>query len=298
MSVNRISKDQIKTELRRLGLAKGDLVFVSSDLMKVGYFNKDRDTTMRDWVDILLTAVGSTGTIVVPSYSPAHIRFIQRSNFVFDKDSDSDSGSLATAFLSFADDVVRGAHPTSSCVAVGPLAQHVAGDHGVRDPAYKPYGRIIEHSGRNLMLGTVDTKNCPMSFHYAQQVLGHARTHPLCGLLQTRYRDEHGNIEKFVVREVGGCTRGVHKCWGYLLAKNGVSIDRVGRTQSALVDTKIAFDVLKSVLEKNPGLVRCTNRDCISCHGRYRYNGARVIPFYVRKTFSLLRKRLIDKSSF
>lgn len=295
--MSRISKDQIKTELRRLGLAEGDLVFVSSDLMRVGYFNKDRDTTMRDWVEILLGAVGPTGTIVVPSYSPSHIRFVQRSDFVFSKDSASDAGNLATAFLSFADDAVRGAHPTSSCVAIGPLAQLVAGDHGVEDPAYKPYGRIIEQGGQNLMLGTVDTKNCPMSFHYAQQVLGHTRTHPLCGLLETRYRNEHGRIEKFIVREVGGCTRGVHQCWGYILAKNGVLLDRVGRSQSALVDTKIAFDVLKRVLEKNPGLIRCTNRDCISCYGRYRYNGARVVPFYVRKPFSLVRKRLIGRST-
>ena len=95
--MSRISKDQIKTELRRLGLAEGDLVFVSSDLMRVGYFNKDRDTTMRDWVEILLSAVGPTGTIVVPSYSPSYIRFIQRSDFVFSKDSASDAGSLATA---------------------------------------------------------------------------------------------------------------------------------------------------------------------------------------------------------
>ena len=84
---------------------------------------------------------------------------------------------------------------------------------------------------------------------------------------------------------------------GHILAKNGVSIDWVGRSQSGLVDTKIAFDVLKRVLEENPGLVRCTNRDCISCYGRYRYNGARVIPFYVRKPLSLLRKQLIGKSS-
>ena len=174
--MSRISKDQIKTEMRRLGLAEGDLVFVSSDLMRVGYFNKDRDTTMRDWVEILLSAVGPTGTIVVPSYSPSYIRFVQRSDFVFSKDSASDAGSLATAFLSFADHAVRGAHPTSSCVAVGPLAQFVAGDHTVGDPAYKPYGRIIEQGGQNLMLGTIDTKNCPMSFHYAQQVLGHTRT--------------------------------------------------------------------------------------------------------------------------
>jgi len=293
--VSRISKDQIILELRRLGLVDGDVVFVSSDLMRVGYFNKDRDTTFRDWVDILVDAVGPTGTIVVPSYSPAHVRFIQRSDFVFSKDSVSDAGSLATAFLSSSRQVVRGAHPTSSCVAVGPLAQIIAGDHGVGEPAYKPYGKVIENGGKSLMLGTVDTKNCPMSFHYAQQELGHTRTHPLCGLLETRYRADSGEIERFIVREVGGCTRGVHNCWGYILARNGVAFKRVGRSLSALVDTRIAFDVFTHVLVNEPQLIRCTNNYCISCYGRYRYNGSGVLPFYMRKPFSILRKHLTSR---
>ena len=140
--------------------------------MKVGYFNKDRDTTMRDWVEILLSAVGPTGTIVVPSYSPSYIRFIQRSDFVFSKDSASDAGSLATAFLSFADHAVRGAHPTSSCVAVGPLAQPCAGDHGVEDPAYEPYGRIIEQNGRNLMLERSIPRIAPCPFTTLSRFLG------------------------------------------------------------------------------------------------------------------------------
>ena len=114
--------------------------------MKVGYFNKDRETTMRDWVEILLDVVGVTGTLVVPSYSPAHVRFIQKSDFVFTEDSASDSGSLATAFLSLK--AVFVAPITGSCVAIGPLAKAIAGDHGIEDPVYKPYGRIIDHGGR------------------------------------------------------------------------------------------------------------------------------------------------------
>ena len=286
-----MQKENIKAGLRNLGLGDGDVVFVSSDLMKVGYFNKDRETTMRDWVEILLDVVGVTGTLVVPSYSPAHVRFIQKSDFVFTEDSASDSGSLATALLSLKGSV-RGAHPTGSCVAIGPLAQAIAGEHGVEDPVYKPYGTIIDHNGKNLMLGTVDTKNCPMAFHYAQQMLGHTRTHPLCGLLQTHYRKATGEVERFIVREVGGCTRGVHNCWGYILARNGVVFNRIGRSMSALVDTKIALDVLKHLLVHEPRLIRCINKDCISCYGRYRYNGFGVLPFYIRKPFSMLRKRL------
>ena len=288
--MSRISRELIKNGLRRIGVAEGDLVFVSSDLIRVGYFNINAETTMRDWVELLVDCVGPEGTIVVPTYSPTHIRFIQKSDFIFTQDSATESGSLATAFLSFADRAVRGSHPTCSCVAVGPLAESVAGDHSVDDPAYAPYGKIIEYGGKNLMLGTVDTKNCPMSFHFAQQVLGHTRTHPLCGLLETRYRTGSGEIKKYIVRDIGGCTRGVHNCWGYVLAQNGVAFEQIGRSTSALVDTGKTFEIFMKVLSNEPKLIRCENRDCISCYGRFRYNGFGVIPFYMRKPFTLVKR--------
>ena len=43
-------KQEIISQIRDLGLEKGDTVFVSSDLLRVGYFNKDQKTTLCDWV--------------------------------------------------------------------------------------------------------------------------------------------------------------------------------------------------------------------------------------------------------
>ena len=85
------NKQDIISQIRDLGLAKGDTVFVSSDLLRVGYFNKDQVTTLRDWVDIFTSLLGDEGTIVVPTYSPSFFRFFQKYDFVFTPDSDSDS---------------------------------------------------------------------------------------------------------------------------------------------------------------------------------------------------------------
>lgn len=288
------NKDIISGQIASLGLERGDVVFVSSDLMRVGYFSKTPETTLRDWVDILCDAVGSEGTVVVPTYSPSTLRppLGRLSGFVYTKDSLSESGSMANAFIDHAPMGVRGAHPTCSCIAVGPLAQKIAGEHGVGDDPYFPYGRIIERGGKNLMLGTVDLKNCPMPFHFAQHTLGHTRRHPLSGLLETRYLDDAGREQRYIVREIGGCTRGVHKAWGYILNKNGVRFGTVGRSLSALVDAKIAYDVLLQVLQKQPRLIRCDEPNCISCHGRFVYNGFGVVPYYLRKPVAVMRSRM------
>ena len=65
------SKHEIIEQIRRLGVQEGDLLFLAADLMMVGYFNKNKDTTYRDWLDILLKVVGDQGTLVIPAHSEA-----------------------------------------------------------------------------------------------------------------------------------------------------------------------------------------------------------------------------------
>lgn len=67
-------KQDIIAQIRDLGFERGDTVFVSSDLLRVGYFNKNQETTLRDWLDIFEELRGDEGTIVVPTYSPSFLR--------------------------------------------------------------------------------------------------------------------------------------------------------------------------------------------------------------------------------
>ena len=55
------SKKKILDQLKLLGVNEGDVIFVTSDLMKVGYFRKDREETLLDWIDIFRFLIsGST----------------------------------------------------------------------------------------------------------------------------------------------------------------------------------------------------------------------------------------------
>ena len=296
--MKRMNKSTIKKQIEDLGLCSGDVVFVSSDLMRVGYYNSTPEQTMQDWMDIFQDVLGPDGTIVIPTYSPSVFRFIGRSEFVYTLDSISNSGSLANWYVKKSNDAIRSQHPATSCIVLGKHAQEIVGKHGPDATAYYPYSKVIELRGKNLMLGTVDEKNCPMPFHYAQEVLGHTLTHPLSGFLETAYVNRKGQKTKYVVREIGGCTRGVHKTWGYHLAKHAVTMGQVGRSLSALVDTKKSYDIMLSVLKNNSSLIRCDNKYCLSCYGRYRYNGVYVLPFYFKKVyrifFALFKKMIFS----
>jgi aminoglycoside N3'-acetyltransferase len=283
----KFSKRDIQGQLKALGVAEGDVIFVSSDLMKVGYFNVNRVQTIRDWIDIFAQLLGPSGTIILPTYSDVALRFGRAPIPIFTQDSQSTSGSLANAYITFVSDAIRSSHPIYSCIAVGPLAIELE-KHTVQSGAYDPYGLVIEHSGKNLMLGTIDEINCPMPFHFAQQTLGHTRTHPLKGVFKTSYVNKTGEVMDHIMREIGGCTRGVHNIWGRHLAQKAVVFGQVGRSLSGLVDAAKSFAICVDVLRNQPGLIRCDNNLCLSCYGRYRYNGANVLTFYPRKTYHMI----------
>ena len=162
-------KQDIISQIRDLGLAKGDTVFVSSDLLRVGYFNRDQVKTLRDWIEIFDELLGDEGTIVVPTYSPSFLRYFQKYDFVFTAESDSDSGGLARAYIHHAKGAVRGRHPTNSCTSCGAHAETIAASDGPEFPKYNPYAKVVELGGKNLMLGTVDERNCPFTNFWARR---------------------------------------------------------------------------------------------------------------------------------
>ena len=116
----RYSKQKIIEQLRELGLREGDNIFVSADLMKVGYFNKKSvtnsyglainfsDNTWPEWNDIYSHIYRCLSTIS------------EKATLCFSKDSISNSGSLANAYIKYAQNSIRSPHPVYSCIGGGP----------------------------------------------------------------------------------------------------------------------------------------------------------------------------------
>ncbi len=289
-----ITKQTIIKQLIDLGISEGDVVFVAADLMKVGYFNKSIKNTLNDWISIFDTVLGESGTIVIPSYSPTWLRFVRDSGFTYTLDSPSNSGSMARAYLEYADNTIRGTHPTSSCLVKGFHAKFIASRNTEKHLKYEPYKSVVELKGKSLLLGTVDRRNGPFTFHYAQQILGHTTGHPYSGLLKTRYIDQNGHKKDFIVREIGGCTGGLHKSWGYHLEKKAVTFGAVGKSLSALVNAEKSTQIFIKLLSSKPYSLKCDNVNCVSCYGRFRYNGFASYWYYVR-AFPTLLLKLVQK---
>ena len=123
-----------------------------------------------------------------------------------------------------------------------------------------------------------------MTFHLVQERLGHTRSHPSNGLRQTYFEDPlTGEINLFTRRDVGGCTRGLYNLIGQHLIDHAMKIGTIGRGLSACVDIEKSARLIEQVLKNNPNVIRCDDLNCVSCYGRFVYNGLGVFKFWPKK---------------
>lgn len=262
-----MTAESIESDLRELGVQKGDIIFIAADLMRVGFHAGCREQTLAFWINVLLDSVGDEGTLIIPSYTESFPRWRKDINCVFSACSKTTSGALSEAFAGYPG-VVRSSHPTNSCFGIGPQASVILGGHNENTSSYFPYHRVISMGGKNLMLGAVsDEKLAPMAIHAAQEYLGLTRKNWQSGLVQSFYINEKHEKKLFTRHDIGGCTSFGYKTIGHHLIARAISIGKVGRGLAAYIDCKKSFDLICEIYGRQPSLLRCDDSSCRDCYG-------------------------------
>jgi aminoglycoside 3-N-acetyltransferase len=282
-----ITKEKIIEDLKYLGIQSGDVLFVTADLMNVGYFNKNRTTTLNDWFEIFSILLGEEGCFVVASYSKSFFRFKKTKDIIFNRYSITDSGALSSAMINL-DYAVRSTHPTNSCIGIGKNVSKYLDNHNSHARSYEVVNNIMKDGGKFLMLGTMDKKNAPQAMHLVQEHLGYTKFSPYKWLFQTYYLDENEEIRLYTKKDFGGCSAGGYKLFGPLIVNNAIKIGEVGNSTSSLMDATKSYKVIKDLLLRNKKFILCDNNYCTQCYGNPFYNGFGIISFYVNKLFRLI----------
>lgn len=266
--MKKFNLEDILEDLKNLGIQENDTLFITADLMKVGYIGKTRSQTQKDWIFIFKKLLGENGTFMTVSYTNSYPFFSLKKKKPFTKESGTNSGSLAKALLANKNSE-RSSHPTNSYVAIGKNANLLTRDHTEESFCYDPTQKIIELRGKNLMLGTIDGLNAPMVFHYVQQVLGQTLKDPFSGLTGCYYEDDNKKLKKFIRKDVGGCSSAGNKLYSHFIENDCITIGKVGNAVSALIDAKKSFEICLDIMKNNPKFSMCDDRNCLSCYGRY-----------------------------
>jgi aminoglycoside N3'-acetyltransferase len=283
-----INKESIIQDLENIGIKRGDILFITADLLKVGYFNKNRNQTLLDWLQIFDEVLGEDGTLVMAAYTDVFFRFCKKRDTVFTRFAKSNVGSIANALINDKS-AYRSTHATNSCIAKGKNAKEITENHTVNSLSYSIIGDIIKRDGKFLMLGTLDNKNAPQAMHYVQETLGYTKWSPYKYLYQTYYYQDN-KVKIFTKKDFGGCSKGGRNLYGYLIEQNQIKFQNIGNAPSALMKAKESFEIIYSVLKQKKNIIQCTDKQCIDCYGNFKYNGLNTIVFI----FSYFFDRIIS----
>jgi len=152
-------KEDIKNGLRKLGIEKGDDVFVTSSLSRFGHVEGGADTIVKAICEL----VGKEGTVIMPSFN---FSIFKKNEIVLDlKNTPSEMGAITEAFRKTAHRTRNLFHPLAH---KGKLSKAITKCDTYNTWGYNsPYALMATKNVKMVLLGT-DFYSCPI-FHFCEQ---------------------------------------------------------------------------------------------------------------------------------
>jgi aminoglycoside N3'-acetyltransferase len=242
---------QLATQLRALGIETGAVLLVHMSYRAV----RPVEGGPAGVIDALRTAVGPTGTLVMPSWgSDDDVPFDSGTTVV-----DESLGITADMFWRLPG-VRRSAHPFSFA-ALGPLADAITADPLPLPPhrLESPVGRVFEHDGQILLLGVGHDANT--TIHLAE-VLAHVPygTPKHCTIVA------NGRPTRVEYRENDHCCERFNLADEWLADKRLQHKGQVGNATARLMRARDVVSVVRERLHADPLLfLHAPDARCAEC---------------------------------
>lgn len=143
-----ITQADIEAAFKRLGLQKGDIVMVHSDIGVIGGLGDIRDK--KEFLDSILHAflnvLGEDGTLIVPAFTYSFCK-----KEVFDVRNSPSTVGILSEHVRTHEDAVRSVEPIFSCAGIGSYAKELLenvgtvcfGENSLFDRLYKIGGKLM-----------------------------------------------------------------------------------------------------------------------------------------------------------
>ena len=183
-------KDFLKI-LKRLGIKKGDVLYVASDLLRLIILSKSKkkEFCLNQLINTLIKSVGNDGTILIPTYNWDFCK-----NIKFDYiNTKSQCGSLSNVCLKRRD-FKRTRHPIYSFAVYGKFQDYLFKLNNKSSwGKNSPFDFIYRKRAKNLFIG-IDYKKAFTMDHYFEQIANvKYRFHKN---FSAKYIDHNGKISK------------------------------------------------------------------------------------------------------
>ena len=162
--------NDLKRQLKAIGIDKGDTLLVHSSLSKMGFVENGPNTV----IEALLETVGSQGHVLMPNSPNAsfQLEYIQELN-CFDVEKDKSRLGVITEVFRNHPEAKRSCHPTEPVSCIGPDQEYFVGHHFGEETPYtknSPFFRVAESNGKILMIG-VTLDNAGTNLHTLEDAI-------------------------------------------------------------------------------------------------------------------------------
>jgi aminoglycoside 3-N-acetyltransferase len=169
--MKKLSRADFAAALASLGIRRGDLLHVQSDLLRIGPVEApaNREAIVEFYLSGLQDAIGPEGTLTTCTSFEDYGRF--GTSFVREK-SPSRVGALSE-YIRTRPGAVRSMHPIMSITAIGPLAEEICGGNHYDGFGYaSPWGELHRRNAHILTLGMDAGGGGTTFFHYVEKLYG------------------------------------------------------------------------------------------------------------------------------
>ena len=250
-----VTFERLVSDLRKLGLKKGDKVAVHSSLKSLGYVVGGAETVIK----ALLQIIGSEGTLLMPLFNDPAPLIDLRSQ-------PSRLGAISETFRTYPG-VIRSHNATHSVGVIGADAEYIAAGHekATQLGIDSPFHRLAKMGGWILHLGT-DFKSSSI-IHVAEAI---AKV-PYLNVaypgydIQIEYIIEDGTHRIMKPLETPGDSVAFIKVQQEMEKKKLLRKGKIGMADSILAKGSNIIDTALNMLEKNPAILLCDNPNCPVC---------------------------------
>lgn len=251
-----ITKDNLVTDLRKIGVAEGDHLAVVLSLKSVGFVVGGP----RAFIEALLEVVGPNGTIMMNTHTRSFALSEVARDYLYNYRSTPCWTGAVPETLRKWENAVRSKNPKSSIVAVGKFAEYLTEGHDEHASLYAPYSRLGEVGGKYLCVGLKD--NLVAIRHEAQRLAGLNDVVKM--FVGVKYVDDCGTVKVYIVN-CPPCTSNLPSLVPKLEASGVLRTGKIGTAKAYLAPTKELLDSMKKMLMANPRLTLCNNPWCNWC---------------------------------
>jgi aminoglycoside 3-N-acetyltransferase len=252
-----VSRDQLATGLRALGLQAADQLLVHTALSSFGRVEGGAQAI----IDVLLDLIGPRGTLVMPYFLPLY-----EGTFDYAHPPAPYTGALPQQLRAQAGAILS-LHPSHPVVALGPAAMHLTANHYQVSSVGRgsPIDRLAKMGGKVLLLGVQQSANTTL--HTGEAYAGVAywgqprRDRPAGRqmLLPT------GQQIWAPLPETPGDSAGFPRIDPFLLERGLVRLGLIGRARCRLMPGQPLIEAVVDYLRQDPAGLLCQAPDCAYC---------------------------------